>query len=221
MNKQVQAIRAEIERRIDLYRNTEHRIDPNRIDEDESLLSFIDSLPDENNPEPLRELYGIEEERAYINSLLNRFDKKFPILPTLTGRLLHDFKSFLNKCQQIFGLKFWGNHKVQAGLFEKLTLLWATWGAYHLHELYDKQSISEDVQEEIEGNPQKFPLIPQKDKESLHVSEICKENGDSFTDELEKEIDRYWNEEMPVVTESDLNDIARHFVKWGVEHIKR
>ena len=46
-----QTIIAEIERRLKVYRNTEHRIDPNRIDEDESLLSFIDSLPDEK-PEP-------------------------------------------------------------------------------------------------------------------------------------------------------------------------
>ena len=40
-------IRAEIESRIEMYRNTEHRIDPNRIDEDECLLAFIDSLSEE------------------------------------------------------------------------------------------------------------------------------------------------------------------------------
>ena len=34
---------------------------------------------------------------------------------------------------------------------------------------------------------------------------------------LEEEIKRYGKEEMPVVLESDLNDIARHFAEWGKE----
>ena len=37
---------------------------------------------------------------------------------------------------------------------------------------------------------------------------------------LEEEITRYRKEEMPVVLESDLNDIARHFAVWGAEHLK-
>lgn len=37
---------------------------------------------------------------------------------------------------------------------------------------------------------------------------------------LEEEIKRYGKEEMPVVLESDLNDIARHFAEWGKEHAK-
>lgn len=35
---------------------------------------------------------------------------------------------------------------------------------------------------------------------------------------LEEEIERYWKEEMPVVTESDLNDIARYFYDLGCRH---
>lgn len=34
-------------------------------------------------------------------------------------------------------------------------------------------------------------------------------------DGLEEEIKRYGKEEMPVVLESDLNNIARHFAEWG------
>lgn len=37
--------------------------------------------------------------------------------------------------------------------------------------------------------------------------------------DLEEEIKRYWKEEMPVVLESDLNDIARHFAEWQREQI--
>lgn len=35
------------------------------------------------------------------------------------------------------------------------------------------------------------------------------------SEELEEEIKRYGKEEMPVVLESDLNDIARHFYELG------
>lgn len=38
---------------------------------------------------------------------------------------------------------------------------------------------------------------------------------------LEEEIKRYGKEEMPLVLESDLNDIARHFAEWGAEHLKK
>lgn len=38
---------------------------------------------------------------------------------------------------------------------------------------------------------------------------------------LEEEITRYGQEEMPVVLESDLNDIARHFAKWQKEQMMK
>lgn len=38
--------------------------------------------------------------------------------------------------------------------------------------------------------------------------------------DLEEEIKRYGKEEMPVVLESDLNDIARHFYELGKQAIK-
>lgn len=49
------------------------------------------------------------------------------------------------------------------------------------------------------------------------VKKMVKEQPDG----LEEEIKRYWKEEMPVVLESDLNDIARHFAEWGAAHLKR
>lgn len=38
---------------------------------------------------------------------------------------------------------------------------------------------------------------------------------------LEEEIKRYGREEMPVVLESDLNDIARHFANWQKEQMMK
>lgn len=84
------------------------------------IISFLDTL----------EVKEVNEELA--KSYLQVFDKKFPILPTLKGKQLDKFKNFLNRCQQIFGLQGWGIHPIQAKLFEKLTLLWAAWGAEHL-----------------------------------------------------------------------------------------
>lgn len=76
-----------------------------------------------------------EPQKELAESYLAKFDEKFPILPTLKGKQLADYKNFLNKCQQIFRLKYWGIRPIQAKLFEKLSLLWAAWGAEHLQGL--------------------------------------------------------------------------------------
>lgn len=98
------------------------------------ILSFLDTLEVKNmNLET-------DAEREYVKCYIDIFDKKFPIMPTLKGQYLHDYKNFLNTCQQIFGLKRWGIHPTQAILFEKLSLLWATWGAQHLKGLFEISS---------------------------------------------------------------------------------
>ena len=110
------------------------------------ILSFLDTLEVKNmNLET-------DAEREYVKCYVDIFDKKFPIMPTLKGQYLHDYKNFLNTCQQIFGLKYWGIHPTQAILFEKLSLLWATWGAQHLKGLFEmspeeKQKM-DDIKEE-------------------------------------------------------------------------
>ena len=88
------------------------------------VISSNSALSEENEPQ-----------KKLVESYLAKFDKKFPILPTLKGKQLADYKNFLNKCQQIFGLKYWGIRPIQAKLFEKLSLLWAAWGAEHLQGL--------------------------------------------------------------------------------------
>ena len=95
------------------------------------ILSFLDTLEEKEVD------LETDVEREYVKCHIDIFDKKFPIMPTLKGQYLHDYKNFLNTCQQIFGLKRWGMHPTQAILFEKLTLLWATWGAQHLKGLFE------------------------------------------------------------------------------------
>ena len=96
-----------------------------RTNEFEKWLAWL-----EKQKEQLAEEDSSEKDLA--ECYLSKFDKKFPILPTLKGKRLADYKNFLNTCQQVFGLKEWGIHPTQAKLFAKLTLLWASWGAEHL-----------------------------------------------------------------------------------------
>ena len=109
------------------------------------LLVFINSLLKEPTSED-------KSEKELSETYLAIFDKKYPILPTLKGNQKADFKNFLNKCQQEFGLKEFGIHPTQSKLFEKLTLLWAAWGAEHLGGLgesnkyeFDKEPASKDL----------------------------------------------------------------------------
>ena len=133
----------------------------------ESLLNFIDSISEESVSED-----KLEKELA--ETYLAVFDKKYPILPTPKGKQKADFKNFLNKCQQEFGLKEFGIHPTQTKLFEKLTLLWATWGAEHFEGLgksnqdeFDKMSASEDLEEAAEKH-----VFPEgKDKYGIEEAE--------------------------------------------------
>lgn len=110
-----------------------------------SILSFINAL----------EVTGVDletdAEREYVKCYIDIFDKKFPIMPKLKGQYLHDYKNFLNTCQQIFGLKYWGIHPKQAILFERLSLLWATWGAQHLKGLFEMSSEERQKMDDIKG----------------------------------------------------------------------
>ena len=109
------------------------------FDFENKKLKKIEPKPEENDGN----ISGItsncskedEPQGELAESYLAKFDKKFPILPTLKSEQLADYKNFLNRCQQIFGLKYWCIRPIQAKLFEKLSLLWAAWGAEHLQGL--------------------------------------------------------------------------------------
>ena len=114
-----------------------------------------------------------EPQKELAETYLAVFEKKFPILPTLKGKQLADYKNFLNKCQQILGLKYWGIRPLQAKLFEKLSLLWTAWGAEHLKGLgqadgdtdNEKQEWSEEDEKTFNSifNDFKQDVIPDKE----------------------------------------------------------
>lgn len=72
-------------------------------------------------------------------------------------------------------------------------------------------SLSEDT-----VNPNRID----EDRQLLSFLSTLEEEKPMNQEGLEEEIKRYGKEEMPVVLESDLNDIARHFAEWGKEHAK-
>ena len=136
-----------------------------------------------------------KSEKELSETYLAIFDKKYPILPTLKGKQKADFKNFLNKCQQEFGLKEFGIHPTQSKLFEKLTLLWAAWGAEHLGDLgksnkyeFDKEPTSKDLEEEIDR---------------------CWEGWIDPNPEV-KGVDRY-------LSKDEFSTYARHFAEWQKE----
>ena len=90
MNKQVELIRGEIERRIKLYEGlSEETVNPNRTDEDRQILSFIDSMSDNtvtsvwhnNSEEPEEDkqiLVGING--CYYVQFYYKSEKRFSML---------------------------------------------------------------------------------------------------------------------------------------------
>lgn len=53
-------------------------------------------------------------------------------------------------------------------------------------------------------------------KDSLQVKEICKENPDSFTGDLNNELENYYGR---VPDDDDKINAARHFAEWGASQI--
>lgn len=92
-----------------------------------NLLHFIDTLEVKEDNLLTEKVIERELAEAYINV----FDKKYK-LPKLKGKQLHDFKNFINTCEQTFSMKYFDYHATQGKLFEKLALLWAVWGKEHL-----------------------------------------------------------------------------------------
>lgn len=93
-------------------------------------LEAPDGMYDVEEDEHRREVYE-ESLQAVVDSYTNVFNRKFRNLPDIKGMELHNFKNFLNKCQQTFGLKY-GVFEKQEELFEKLARLFALWGANNL-----------------------------------------------------------------------------------------
>ena len=149
-----------------------------------------------NPPSIIKESAWSEEDepqKELAESYLAKFDEKFPILPTLKGKQLADYKNFLNKCQQIFRLKYWGIRPIQAKLFEKLSLLWAAWGAEHLQGLGQTDG---DMDDEI--------LWSEEDEKML--DSICISiNDESIAQGLRSRGDSYSIEDLTTICSKQIN----------------
>ena len=126
-----------------------------------------------------------ESNEELAETYLAVFNKKFPILPILSGKQLADYKNFLNKCQQIFGLKEWGIRPIQSKLFEKLTLLWAAWGAEHLQGVgrQDEKEQDTPVSEDLDS----FAIKYAQDKPyPVTVCQAVKAGANYVLEQIEK-----------------------------------
>ena len=135
-----------------------------------------------------------EPQKGLAESYLAKFDEKFPILPTLKGKQLADYKNFLNKCQQIFGLRYWGIRPIQAKLFEKLSLLWAAWGAEHLQGLGQTDG---DMDNEI--------LMWSEEDEKMLDSICISINEESIAKALRSRGDSYSIEDLKTIRSKQIN----------------
>ena len=173
-----------------------------------------------------------EPNKELAETYLALFDKKFPILPSLKGKQLADYKNFLNKCQQIFGLKEWGIHPIQSKLFERLTLLWAAWGAEHLQGVGRQDEKEQDipVSEDLEN----AALMHFKDvmefesKTGLKMANITSfKVGAQWQKEQQEEpvnenLGEYINElskQFPEVSFAKLSRIAVRVAQWQKEQM--
>lgn len=102
-------------------------------------LEAPDGMYDVEEDERQKEMYE-ESLQTVVDSYTNIFNRKFRNLPDIKGEELHNFKNFLNKCQQIFGLKH-GVFERQGELFENLARLFALWGANNL-KLTDEEPVA-------------------------------------------------------------------------------
>ena len=147
MNKQVEKIKAEIERLKDVFKNEREKVGPKsigrislgaRIAMLEELLVFIESMKDED------ELEGIQKEVAY--GFVERInEKRVPIEPK--GEVKASFKNEFNTIWQLVdGLQF---ANVAKHIVERISLDFATWGAYNLKD-YIGMNDEEKAKLEIE-----------------------------------------------------------------------
>ena len=126
-----------------------------RMGELRCFQDFIDTL--EVKEDNLLTEKPIERELA--EAYINVFDKKFGNkLPKLKGTQLHDFKNFINTCEQTFHMKYFDYHATQGKLFEKLALLWAVWGKEHLSTEMKEVDLEKEIETHLkECLDVKFP----------------------------------------------------------------
>lgn len=216
---------AEIERRIAAYQKNFDKADnkiaklstDGRITSLKEILPFITSLQQENSEERnVRDKQYRESSRAYWNFVLNRIDEK-RILPSFKGKLLHSFKNELHTMKQVIGLI---NHpEIPEKLFDKLALVFATWGGYHFRPKEDEPENS--LQQDHLPNAGKMVeedhiADVSKMVESKHITDVSNMMEQPKV-ELEKELEQYARNHPADDAGSyrNLIGIARYFYELG------
>lgn len=183
----IEQIKTELERRIALYSSlSENTVNPNRIDEDRQILSFLSTL------EPEKPL-GLEEEieRKYAND-------------TTTLRTRSQYAEL-------------------ARYFYDL-------GCRRTAEKYDELEYERQRTEELEKP------MNQENSHEAEVNAALRKIDEEFLkqlsekpmnqEELVEEVKRYYSDNFAYIssdqlTLSILTNVARHFAKWGAEHLKK
>lgn len=123
------------------------------------LLSFLDTTQEEEKKEEIERRRQYRESFfSYWDCILKKIDRK-RVLPIFKGKTLHDFKNELHTMKQIISLI---NHpEIHEGLFDKLAMVFAVWGGYHLNL---KETKPEDTLQEPEVDLEKYyPEFLQKE----------------------------------------------------------
>lgn len=118
-----------------------------KVDAYNELLPLIESM--EKEPQEIRDLAA-----SYCAKLISRLESR-RVLPTFTGKLLHDFKNEVYTVKQLF-LGPWSD--IENAIFDKIALTFAAWGGYHFHPneqdsedaLQQEQPTCETLGQEIE-----------------------------------------------------------------------
>lgn len=153
----IEKIKAEIERLENYYTSVEWYV--------EALLSFIDSLPDENNPEPYNPVY----DEDYLNEKIAKATKSWEGVDV--DKMLADCRGY--------------EEKPSEELEEEVK--------NYFEGYWPGTDTPEQCNTDLHFTPlaimrlaRHFAEWGAKCNDSLQVPEICKENQDSFTNGLEE-----------------------------------
>lgn len=149
----------------------------------ESILDSIDEIITSLQQE--EDKNSKEAAIRFRDTIFKRIEDK-RTLPSFKGQLLHDFKNEVNTINQII-LGCWSD--IQYEIYEKIALVFATWGGYHFH-------------------PKE--VLPEASLQQEGKSEDFEEHWREFEDWA----DSYNTADYP--TAYTRKDIARYFYELGV-----
>jgi len=219
MNKQVETIRAKIEERMTENCALAEKADcfGQRAVEDNDILSFIDSLPDEK-----KEWISVEDSLPPIEQ------EVIVLSDYIHGKYVKDAHAIS------FGHRpnpdGWTGKNIDTGEvkhYEAVTYDgWNIPGVTHwipCPPVPDEDPARYEVKNAMKNLDEKIKLAS-KTWEGVDVDEYMGEvryGKEPTSDDLKDEIARYLREECSADDEPSISDIARHFAEWGAKHGKK